>query len=123
MDDVYVVIGLLSFGSLLFCLCCYKVTNLLYMLYHIDDNEADEEELAPGGIPKDTYSLVMAAAAAAANNGVTTQLEQQQRDQVSTYRVYITQIRPKRYRGGIAYVTCICMCNIPEQDSSWRLLR
>jgi hypothetical protein len=37
MDDVWVVIGLLLFGSLLFCLCCYKVTNLLYMLYHIDD--------------------------------------------------------------------------------------
>jgi hypothetical protein len=38
MDDVWVVIGLLLFGSLLFCLCCYKVTNLLYMLYHIDDS-------------------------------------------------------------------------------------
>ena len=37
MDDVWLVIGLLLFGSLLFCLCCYKVTNLLYMLYHIDD--------------------------------------------------------------------------------------
>ena len=38
MDDVWLVIGLLLFGSLLFCLCCYKVSNLLYMLYHIDDN-------------------------------------------------------------------------------------
>ncbi len=40
MDDVWVVIGLLLFGSLLFCLCCYKVTNLLYMLYHIDDTDS-----------------------------------------------------------------------------------
>ena len=46
MDDVYVVVGLLLFGSLLFCLCCYKVSNLLYMLYHIDDTEA-EDELTP----------------------------------------------------------------------------
>ena len=44
MDDVWVVIGLLLFGSLLFCLCCYKVSNLLYMLYHIDD---DPESTAP----------------------------------------------------------------------------
>ena len=43
MDDVYTVIGLLLFGSFLFCLCCYKVSNLLYMLYHIDDNTPDEE--------------------------------------------------------------------------------
>ncbi len=40
MDDVWVVICLLLFGSLLFCLCCYKVTNLLYMLYHIDDSDS-----------------------------------------------------------------------------------
>ena len=46
MDDVYVIVGLLLFGSLLFCLCCYKVSNLLYMLYHIDDTES-EDELTP----------------------------------------------------------------------------
>ena len=43
MDDVYVVIGLLLFGSLLFCLCCYKVSNLLYMLYHIDDVDLNDD--------------------------------------------------------------------------------
>uniref|UniRef100_A0A0K2TXD0 Uncharacterized protein n=1 Tax=Lepeophtheirus salmonis TaxID=72036 RepID=A0A0K2TXD0_LEPSM len=47
MDDVWLVIGLLLFGSLLFCLCCYKVTNLLYMLYHIDDTEIEDLEDCP----------------------------------------------------------------------------
>ena len=44
MDDVYVVVSLLAFGSLLFCLCCYKISNLLYMLYHIDDQEPDPND-------------------------------------------------------------------------------
>jgi hypothetical protein len=29
MDDVLIVVGLLLFGSSLFCLCCYKVSNLV----------------------------------------------------------------------------------------------
>ena len=40
MDDVLIVVALLLFGSSLFCLCCYKVSNLLYMLYHIDDSDS-----------------------------------------------------------------------------------
>lgn len=54
MDDVWVVIGLLLFGSLLFCLCCYKVTNLLYMLYHIDDateSLTGANDLGMGSLP------------------------------------------------------------------------
>ena len=66
MDDVWVVIGLLLFGSLLFCLCCYKVTNLLYMLYHIDDST---ESLTANDINNaTTASAVAAAAASAASN-------------------------------------------------------
>jgi len=45
---VLIVAGLLLFGSLLFCLCCYKVSNLLYLLYHIDDQTTDEDIL---GLP------------------------------------------------------------------------
>ncbi len=60
MDDVYVIIGLLLFGSLLFCLCCYKVSNLLYMLYHIDDAASDDDLLPIGAFA--------AAAAAAAGS-------------------------------------------------------
>ncbi|QQP50574.1 Uncharacterized protein FKW44_011612, partial [Caligus rogercresseyi] len=47
MDDVWLILGLLLFGSLLFCLCCYKVTNLLYMLYHIDDTEIESLDISP----------------------------------------------------------------------------
>ena len=65
MDDVWVVIGLLLFGSLLFCLCCYKVTNLLYMLYHIDDST---ESLTANDITNTTASAVAAAASAATVN-------------------------------------------------------
>ena len=59
MDDVWVVIGLLLFGSLLFCLCCYKVTNLLYMLYHIDDST---ESLTANDINNATTASAVAAA-------------------------------------------------------------
>ena len=48
-DDVWVVITLLAFGSLLFCLCCYKVSNLLYMLYHIDDSTESLTDRGTGG--------------------------------------------------------------------------
>ena len=65
MDDVWVVIGLLLFGSLLFCLCCYKVTNLLYMLYHIDDST---ESLTANDITNATTASAVAAAASAATN-------------------------------------------------------
>ena len=61
MDDVWVVIGLLLFGSLLFCLCCYKVTNLLYMLYHIDDDQESQGQPAAG-----QANLEFASAAAVA---------------------------------------------------------
>ena len=62
MDDVWVVIGLLLFGSLLFCLCCYKVSNLLYMLYHIDD---DPDSTAPN--PGGTGDLTAVGVASVAN--------------------------------------------------------
>ena len=68
MDDVWVVIGLLLFGSLLFCLCCYKVTNLLYMLYHIDDAT---ESLTGNDIAASTAAAA-AHAAAVGNNSVAT---------------------------------------------------
>ena len=64
MDDVWVVIGLLLFGSLLFCLCCYKVSNLLYMLYHIDD---DPESTAPNGPTGCTGDLTAVGVASVAN--------------------------------------------------------
>ena len=58
-DDVWVVITLLAFGSLLFCLCCYKVSNLLYMLYHIDDST--ESLTGPGGAgPADAAAIALA---------------------------------------------------------------
>ena len=65
MDDVWVVIGLLLFGSLLFCLCCYKVSNLLYMLYHIDD-DPDSAAPNPGGGTGDLTAVGVASAANAA---------------------------------------------------------
>ena len=65
MDDVWVVIGLLLFGSLLFCLCCYKVSNLLYMLYHIDD-DPDSSAPNPGGTGDLTAVGVASVANAAA---------------------------------------------------------
>ncbi|XP_059095358.1 uncharacterized protein LOC131890097 [Tigriopus californicus] len=58
MDDVYVVVGLLFFGSLLFCLCCYKVSNLLYMLYHIDDTHVDYDDDLAGLTEKDVLTYV-----------------------------------------------------------------
>ena len=66
MDDVWVVIGLLLFGSLLFCLCCYKVSNLLYMLYHIDD-DPDSTAHAAGGTGDLTAVGVASVANAAAS--------------------------------------------------------
>ena len=65
MDDVWVVIGLLLFGSLLFCLCCYKVSNLLYMLYHIDD-DPDSTAPNPGGVTGDLTAVGVASVANAA---------------------------------------------------------
>ena len=65
MDDVWVVIGLLLFGSLLFCLCCYKVSNLLYMLYHIDD-EPDSTVPNPGTGTGDLTAVGVASVANAA---------------------------------------------------------
>ena len=65
MDDVWVVIGLLLFGSLLFCLCCYKVSNLLYMLYHIDD-DPDSTAPNPGGGTGDLTAVGVASVANAA---------------------------------------------------------
>ena len=62
---MWVVITLLAFGSLLFCLCCYKVSNLLYMLYHIDDST--ESLTGAGGGPGGAD----AAAIAALTNGTT----------------------------------------------------
>ena len=64
MDDVFVIVGLLLFGSLLFCLCCYKVSNLLYMLYHIDDSTDSEDN-----DNCDPANTALLAAAAAAING------------------------------------------------------
>ena len=67
MDDVWLVIGLLLFGSLLFCLCCYKVTNLLYMLYHIDDatESLTGNEINVGGAVGDAIiGLALASASA-----------------------------------------------------------
>ena len=66
MDDVWVVIGLLLFGSLLFCLCCYKVSNLLYMLYHIDDDPDSTAPNPAGGVPGDLTAVGVASAANAA---------------------------------------------------------
>ena len=60
MEDVWVVISLLLFGSLLFCLCCYKVTNLLYMLYHIDDAT---ESLTGNDITANTATVLSNATA------------------------------------------------------------
>ena len=45
-------IFLLAFGCLLICLCCYKISNLLYVLYRIDDDESskscsDDNDLIP----------------------------------------------------------------------------
>ena len=67
MDDVYVVVGLLLFGSLLFCLCCYKVSNLLYMLYHIDDETGSDDDglLSLAGLGALGPGAAAAAAAAA----------------------------------------------------------
>ena len=62
MDDLWVAIGLLLFGILLFCLCCYKVSNLLYMLYHIDD---DPDSTAPN--PGGTGDLTAVGVASVAN--------------------------------------------------------
>ena len=67
MDDVYTVIGLLLFGSFLFCLCCYKVSNLLYMLYHIDDNTPDEEPDFSSILMKEAGANPTGAAAQAAH--------------------------------------------------------
>ena len=69
MDDVWLVIGLLLFGSLLFCLCCYKVTNLLYMLYHIDDatESLTGNEINVGGAVGDAI-IGLALASAATDN-------------------------------------------------------
>jgi len=39
--NVLIVIGLILFGVLVFCLCCYKVTNLLYQLFTIDSQDLD----------------------------------------------------------------------------------
>lgn len=52
------VVGLLFFGSLLFCLCCYKVSNLLYMLYHIDDTHVDYDDDLAGLTEKDVLTYV-----------------------------------------------------------------
>ena len=70
MDDVWLVIGLLLFGSLLFCLCCYKVTNLLYMLYHIDDatESLTGNEIAVGGAVGDAIIGLALASASATDN-------------------------------------------------------
>lgn len=69
MDDVWVVIGLLLFGSLLFCLCCYKVTNLLYMLYHIDD--ATESLTGANEGPMGALPITLALAVDKQGNGLT----------------------------------------------------
>ena len=66
MDDVWVVIGLLLFGSLLFCLCCYKVSNLLYMLYHIDDDPESAPNQAGGTGDLTAVGVASVANAAAA---------------------------------------------------------
>ena len=61
MDDVLIVVGLLVFGSSLFCLCCYKVSNLLYMLYHIDDVESVAGDISAAAITTATAALAVAA--------------------------------------------------------------
>jgi len=40
--NVLIVIGLIVLGVLVFCLCCYKVTNLLYQLFTIDSQDSTE---------------------------------------------------------------------------------
>ena len=61
MDDVLIVVGLLLFGSSLFCLCCYKVSNLLYMLYHIDDAESAAGDISTAAVTSATAALAVAA--------------------------------------------------------------
>ena len=61
MDDVLIVVGLLLFGSSLFCLCCYKVSNLLYMLYHIDDVESVAGDISTAAITTATAALAVVA--------------------------------------------------------------
>ena len=61
MDDVLIVVGLLLFGSSLFCLCCYKVSNLLYMLYHIDDVESVAGDISTAAVSTATAALAVVA--------------------------------------------------------------
>ena len=61
MDDVLIVVGLLVFGSSLFCLCCYKVSNLLYMLYHIDDAESSTGDISSAAVTTANAALAVAA--------------------------------------------------------------
>ena len=61
MDDVLIVVGLLVFGSSLFCLCCYKVSNLLYMLYHIDDAESSTGDISTAAVTTANAALAVAA--------------------------------------------------------------
>ena len=61
MDDVLIVVGLLVFGSSLFCLCCYKVSKLLYMLYHIDDAESSTGDISTAAVTTANAALAVAA--------------------------------------------------------------
>ena len=39
LSDVQILfIGLFAFGFLLFCLCCYKISNYIYILCHFNDD-------------------------------------------------------------------------------------
>ena len=67
MDDVLIVVGLLLFGSSLFCLCCYKVSNLLYMLYHIDDAESTAGDITTAAVTSATAALAVAAPTSSAS--------------------------------------------------------
>lgn len=40
--NVLIVVALIALGVLVFCLCCYKVTNLLYQLFTIDSQDRTE---------------------------------------------------------------------------------
>ena len=76
MEDLWAAIGLLLFGVLLFCLCCYKVSNLLYMFYNINV-DPNSIALSPGRGTGDlteaeVNSVVNAAVAAAIVNTTAT---------------------------------------------------
>lgn len=73
MDNVIIILFLLAIGLIILCLCCYKISNLLYILYHIEDSNSqnnDEETMFCDDIHIDFVSNYAAATAAAASGNM-----------------------------------------------------